>query len=82
MRKYQFIIITLLGIYLPACITSPSQNLNENGEDKFQALEISELPQGLQYFDTTYVAIYSDIYVENKDTRFNLTATLSLRNTS
>jgi len=32
--------------------------------------------------DTVYVPIYSDIYSKSKDTRFLLTATLSVRNTS
>lgn len=34
------------------------------------------------YRDTVYVPIYSDIYNESKDVKFNLTATLSIRNTS
>lgn len=34
------------------------------------------------YRDTIYVPIYSDIYNESKDVKFNLTATLSIRNTS
>jgi hypothetical protein len=81
MEKLQYIVIMLLGICVSSCIYT-SQNLNEEGKDKFQALEITAVPKGLLHFDTTYVAIYSDIYSENKDTRFNLTATLSLRNTS
>ena len=32
--------------------------------------------------DTVYVPIYSDIYSKSKDSRFLLTATLSIRNTS
>jgi hypothetical protein len=36
----------------------------------------------LAYRDTVYIPIYSDIYSESKDVKFNLTATLSIRNTS
>jgi hypothetical protein len=36
----------------------------------------------LNYRDTVYVPIYSDIYSETKAVKFNLTATLSIRNTS
>lgn len=36
----------------------------------------------LLYRDTVYIPIYSDIYSETKDVKFNLTATLSIRNTS
>jgi hypothetical protein len=57
-------------------------NLNERGEDKFEALSIDQIPDSLAFYDTTYVSIYSDIYSENRHTVFNLTATLSLRNTS
>ena len=34
------------------------------------------------HFDTTYVPIYSDIYTQTTNIQINLTATLSLRNTS
>jgi hypothetical protein len=74
-------LIGLLCVFLPSCFAS-DQNLNEVGEDKFEALEVDEIPKILALRDTTYVPIYSDIYSESKDTRFNLTATLSLRNTS
>lgn len=36
----------------------------------------------LTHLDTIYVPIYSDIYSETKNVKFNLTATLSMRNTS
>lgn len=71
----------LLSLALCSCM-EPNQNLNAVGEDKFTALEVETWPDSLALHDTTYVAIYSDIYSESKETRFNLTATLSLRNTS
>lgn len=69
------------GVLVLSCIES-QQNLNKVGEDKFEALEIEQVPDDIAFRDTTYVPIYSDIYSETKDIRFNLTATLSLRNTS
>ncbi len=70
-----------LGSLMLSCAES-QQNLNKVGEDKFEALEIEKVPNDIVIRDTTYVPIYSDIYSETKDIRFNLTATLSLRNTS
>lgn len=75
------ITIPLLAVLMTSC-SETNQNLNFAGEDKFSALELDALPANLALKDTTYVAIYSDIYSETKDTRFNLTATLSIRNTS
>lgn len=81
MKTLATIILFLLVIFLISC-DDVSHNLNVSGEDKFTVLELDVLPENLILKDTTYVAIYSDIYSETKDTRFNLTATLSLRNTS
>ncbi|HWR95039.1 MAG TPA: DUF3124 domain-containing protein, partial [Flavobacterium sp.] len=36
----------------------------------------------LNYFETDYLPVYSDIYYENGTQRFPITATVSLRNTS
>jgi len=82
LSKLKLLAMSVLGIIsLQSCVER-SQNLNKVGEDKFEALEIEIGPENLAFNDTTYVPIYSDIYNESKDTRFNLTATLSLRNTS
>ncbi len=70
-----------LGLMAAACL-EPQLNLNKGGEDKLIALEIDEIPDDMIFSDTTYVPIYSDIYSKTKDIKFNLTATLSLRNTS
>ncbi len=79
--RIQILIYILLVITMQSCV-DVSHNLNEVGEDKFEALEVDIVPDKLALNDTTYVPIYSDIYSKTKDTRFNLTATLSLRNTS
>lgn len=76
------ILMTILGFMSMHSCTEVSQNLNKVGKDKFEALEIETIPSGLLLNDTTYVPVYSDIYSKTKDIRFNLTATLSLRNTS
>ena len=80
-ESQRILLILAAAIIAQSCI-DPSNNLNEVGKDKFEALEIEKLPSNLLLHDTTYVPIYSDIYSETKDRRFNLTATLSLRNTS
>lgn len=76
------VLMTLLVFMSMHSCTEVSHNLNKVGKDKFEALEIGSMPSDLVLIDTTYVPIYSDIYSKTKDTRFNLTATLSLRNTS
>ena len=51
-------------------------------KDKYDLMKVNVVPQGLPMRDTTYIPIYSQIYNETKETKFNLTATASLRNTS
>ncbi|MBV6639900.1 MAG: DUF3124 domain-containing protein [Cyclobacteriaceae bacterium] len=51
-------------------------------KDKYALMEVNMVPQNLPMRDTTYVPIYSQIYNETKETKFSLTATLSVRNTS
>jgi len=80
-KSLRILIAILVTLSMYSC-TEVSHNLNEVGKDKFVALEIESMPNNLVLNDTTYVPIYSDIYSKTKDTRFNLTATLSLRNTS
>ncbi len=82
-KKVIFKLVLLFSLYLTffSCVEK-RVNLNKVGEDKFVAHEIEAIPEGIVFRDTTYVPIYSDIYSETKDIRFNLTATLSLRNTS
>ena len=61
---------------------SPNPNLNRDGEDVLETHEIYIDKKDLLWQDTVYVPIYSDIYSRSKKVRFNLTATLSIRNTS
>lgn len=79
MRLLKLLVILL--ITTSSCVDT-NVNLNSKGEDRFEAKEITEIPSNIVFRDTTYVSVYSDIYSETKDIRFNLTATLSLRNTS
>lgn len=79
MRLLKFLVIIVIAT--SSCVET-NVNLNAKGEDKFEAKEIDDIPLNAVYSDTTYVSVYSDIYSETKDIRFNLTATLSLRNTS
>ncbi len=81
MRKMIFILSALVVLVAGGC-DKRSHNLNKVGLDKFEALAVDSMPAELARHDTVYIPVYSDIYSESKDTRFNLTATLSLRNTS
>lgn len=73
--------LLILALSLFACFDK-KVNVNKQGADIFEAQTIDQLPDNLTHFDTTYVSIYSEIYSKSKAIRFNLTATLSLRNTS
>lgn len=79
MQKLAFLFLLLS--FLTSCIKS-NPNLNDAGEDIIEAKEMYSDIKNLPYRDTVYVPIYSDIYSETKDYRMNLTATLSIRNTS
>ena len=58
------------------------QNRKQKVRDKYDLMKVNAVPQNLPMKDTVYIPIYSQIYNETKETRFNLTATASLRNTS
>ncbi len=81
MKITLYLPLLFLGLALGSCVDK-SVNLNAVGTDKFAANQIDAMPDSLSLNDTVYVSVYSDIYSETKSTRFNLTATLSLRNTS
>ncbi|SHJ12128.1 DUF3124 domain-containing protein [Aquimarina spongiae] len=79
--KHQFfILLILLSLY--SCIKK-----NPNKEIEQGILRENTIPKtddGFSYLvkKEVYVPIYSDIYNKTKDFRFQLTATLSIRNTS
>lgn len=75
------IFFSFLIFFFSACLEH-DPNLNAKGEDVIEAKEMYIEVQNLVYQDTVYVPIYSDIYSETKEFRINLTATLSIRNTS
>ena len=77
-----FFVFLILAMALTSSCKEQNHNLNEVGLDKFEALAVQDMPTHLVFHDTVYIPVYSDIYSESKNTRFNLTATLSLRNTS
>ena len=75
------LIFTFFIFFFVACQPT-SQNINEKGKDILESHEVIGVPVNTAFQDTVYVPIYSDIYSESKDSRFMLTATLSIRNTS
>ena len=81
-KKNLFYII-LSSLMLSACdFDFQGHDRKKKVQDKYDMMKVNVVPEGLPMRDTTYIPIYSQIYNETKDTRFNLTATASLRNTS
>lgn len=79
MRCYPICLI--LALLIMAC-EPEGINTDPKTSDAVK-LASPEFPyEALQYHDTVYIPIYSDIYSESKDVKFLLTATLSIRNTS
>jgi len=68
-------------LLLSAC-TETSQNINTAGENILETHSVDIKIPKTDFRDTVYVPIYSEIYSKTKDTKFLLTATLSIRNTS
>lgn len=67
-----------------AACGNPDPNLNPAGENELKSLELEHpINKGeMEYSDTIYVPIYSDIYLDVQNQKTLLAATLSIRNTS
>jgi len=77
-----FFVILTLSILTSCDFDFQGQERKKKVQDKYDLMKVNVLPDDLPMRDTTYIPIYSQIYNETKATRFNLTATASLRNTS
>ena len=78
----KFLFLVCLLICLTSCIDSnPNQKTEERIEQKQDSHLVNE-DFNYAVIREVYVPIYSDIYSQSKDTRTQLTATLSIRNTS
>lgn len=69
---------------LIASCTNTDPNVDQEGTDEFEALEVEQFTERPRqnYQDVVYVPIYSDIYANQTDQKVLLSATLSIRNTS
>lgn len=67
---------------LSACLPPDQPRHNPDSDTVLNQFNSTVNSDSLAYRDTVYIPIYSDIYSETKDVKFNLTATLSIRNTS
>lgn len=67
---------------LSACLPPDQPRHNPDSDTVLNQFNSTVNSDSLGYRDTVYIPIYSDIYSETKDVKFNLTATLSIRNTS
>lgn len=76
-------LIFILPIIIIYSCSPQSPNVDYDGEDIItKHIILDDEIENLVKFDTVYVPIYSDIYSGVSDTKYNLTATLSIRNTS
>ena len=77
------IYISFISLTIVSC-TEKGPNTNSGGEDILTVHEITQpiIASSINYVDTVYVPIYSDIYVNSSNTKSLLAATLSIRNTS
>ena len=82
MRYLQILGCFLMCIVFFSCVEKNPNKIVEQGILKENKMPLSE--DGFEYpiKKEVYVPIYSDIYNKTKDFRFQLTATLSIRNTS
>lgn len=72
-----------MSFFFFACLGDKNPNKDTYGQKVIQSNEIEgQIPLTYTHIDSIYVPIYSDIYSRSKDSRFLLTATLSIRNTS
>ncbi len=81
MRTTIFILLALSLVW-SACLPVDQTNLNSVNDIALEQFNTSMDSDSLGYRDTVYIPIYSSIYSKTKDVQFNLTATLSIRNTS
>ncbi|MDF1697042.1 MAG: DUF3124 domain-containing protein [Saprospiraceae bacterium] len=72
---------TLLCIVGVSCIDS-SPNVNNEGENIIESMLVNIDISTMEYQDTVYIPVYSDIYSVHKQKSTLLTATLSIRSTS
>lgn len=65
-------------------IQDPNIVFSENHKDPIKELEVTSTvdPSQLNYKQTFYVPIYSDIYTDRDNQKVLLSATLSIRNTT
>ncbi len=68
-------------VFLISCI-KPKPNENPEGLNILDREEVFISPDSLEFTDTVYVPIYSEIYTKTMTSNILLTATLSIRNTS
>jgi hypothetical protein len=78
----RMLVVLLFFFFSSSCVNENSKVIPKENKEAVQIGTVESLPSDLIHFDTTYVPIYSDIYSQTTDVQINLTATLSLRNTS
>ena len=78
--RYFFLIISFLT--LTACTENKHEKIKKRSHPSHAYNYVDIDTSSLQYLETDYVPIYSDIYYSNGTKRYPLTATISIRNIS
>lgn len=84
MKQIQQLTIFAFLLSLTISCSHENPNVDKEGEDQFKSLEVKGQldKKSINYSDTLYVPIYSDIYMDAQNQNSLLSATLSIRNTS
>ena len=80
MRNFIYLIVGLLMV--AACNSKPQMETSKKSHPSHKYHYVSIIKENLKYHETVYAPVYSDIYYLNGTLRYQLTATLSIRNIS
>jgi hypothetical protein len=78
--KYWKVIFFCTGLVWAGCQSQPEGEIPTPATPTDEPA--AQIPMDIPWTDTFYVPVYSDIYSGDEDRRFQLTITLSIRNTS
>ena len=79
--KITFILL-FLGLFIISCGDNKEIKEKKRSHPSHKYTLVDENAYNLIYFETDYAPVYSDIYYEDGTRKFQLTTTLSIRNTS
>lgn len=78
----RYLILILSYLAMTACTGNHQEKIKRRSHPSHAYNYVDIDTSSLQYLETDYVPIYSDIYYDNGTKRYPLTATISIRNIS